>query len=157
MSEAESVRWIDQVREEHRHLAKLEMELEGFLTGARPALADAAAGEWADELIGKLERFHDELVRHFRYEEVGGMVEELLVAHPRATGEVDRIVADHAEILIELKAVVGATREYAEGLEPANPALRRRVIDLLEHLRRHERDETDLIVRLENRDSAASD
>lgn len=157
MPEVKQAQWIDQVRAEHRKLGELVDELRGFVEQSRPDPGEKGSHTWASELSSKLVRLHDELFRHFRFEEQGGMVEDLTVAHPRAAPEVDLVLQDHKEILSELRRLMTSTLAYSEGLEPEDPALRRRVTALLDHLHEHERVETDLIQRLEYRDTGAAD
>ena len=46
-------------------------------------------------------------------------MEELTESHPRATGPVEALVAEHAEILAGLRRCTAGAMEYAEGSEPA--------------------------------------
>lgn len=157
MAEEKESRWIDQVREEHLQLDALVAEIEGFMAQPRPELGKKGSHTWASDLSSRLVRLHDELFRHFRFEEDGGMVEDLAVAHPRAANEVDQIVEDHKKILAELREIMTSSLDYSAGIEPVEPELRRRVKALLDHQQRHEAHETDLIQRLEYRDTAATD
>jgi hypothetical protein len=141
--------WIQKVLEEHRQLNAMVADLRLFLEEPRPAVGQKGAHVWSTELTGRLVRLHDALFRHFREEEEGGMMEELTEAHPRATGAVEGLVHDHEEILRNLRRCTSRAMEYSDGIESADPALRRRTLKILDCLHRHEVAETDLIQRLE--------
>ncbi|MDH3402357.1 MAG: hemerythrin domain-containing protein [Acidobacteriota bacterium] len=149
--------WARQVMAEHRELRADVARLREFLNAPRPAASRAGAHSWAAELSSRLSALHDKLFRHFRLEEEGGMVEEVSTAHPRAAGEITRIVADHPRMLQETRELVGLTLDYSAARTPIDVPLRRRVTALLDWLEEHERDETDLIQRVEYRDTAAAD
>jgi hypothetical protein len=74
--------WAQQVAEEHIELRKKIGELRDFLTIDRPAPGETGAHTWAADLAHQLVRLHDELFRHFRFEDEGGMVEEIALRHP---------------------------------------------------------------------------
>lgn len=141
--------WIKTVLEEHRRLNEMVADLRRFLETPRPPVGKKGAHSWSAELTRRLVRLHDALYRHFQEEEEGGMMEELTEAHPRATGAVESLVDEHQQILKDLRRCTSGAMEYADGVEPRNPALRRRISDILDCLHRHEVEETDLIQRLE--------
>ena len=141
--------WIALVLEEHRQLNAMVAELRLFLDEPRPAVGQKGAHRWSTKLTRRMVRLHDALFLHFREEEEGGMMEDLTEAHPRVTGEVETLVADHEEILRGLRRCTAGAMEYSEGREPADAGLRRRLARILDCLHEHERVETDLIQRLE--------
>ncbi len=141
--------WIEKVLEEHRQLNARVADLRVFLEAPRPEVGRKGAHSWSTDLTGRLVKLHDALYRHFQEEEEGGMMEELMEAHPRATGAVESLVHDHGQILRDLRRCTTGAMEYSDGVEPKNPALRRRIVDILDCLRQHEIEETDLIQRLE--------
>ena len=149
--------WIQTVLEEHRQLNAMVAELRGFLERPRPEVGRKGAHRWSTELTRHLVRLHDALYRHFQEEEQGGMMEELTVAHPRATGAVESLVHDHERILREMRRCTNGALEYADGVEPKQPALRRRIAAMLDCLHHHEVEETDLIQRLEYEMIGAAD
>jgi iron-sulfur cluster repair protein YtfE (RIC family) len=149
--------WIQQVMEEHRQLKELLAELRAFLEQPRPEIGEDGAHPWAAELSKKLVSLHDELFRHFRYEEEGGMVEELSRNHPEQSRKIDEVVDEHPQILAEVRQLMAATLAYSVGQQPDDPSLRRRIIALLERLDRHERAETELIQSVEYQDVGAAD
>ena len=157
MSEAVTDQWIVQVMEEHRELNALVSNLRDFLDRPRPKIGDQGSHRWAAELSGHLVKLHDRLFRHFRYEEQGGMVEDLLERHPRASDRIESVMGEHPEMLDCCRTLLTDCLAYSEGTRPEDPALRRRLLALLDQLHEHERQETDLIQRLEYRDTGAMD
>ena len=149
--------WIQTVLEEHRQLRAMIGDLRGFLETPRPAVGEKGAHTWSTELTSRLVKLHDALYRHFQEEEEGGMMEELMEAHPRATNAVEELVHDHERILKDLRRCATGAMEYADGVEPKDPKLRRRIGDILDCLHRHEVEETDLIQRLEYEMVGAAD
>ena len=141
--------WIKTVLEEHRRLNAMVADLRQFLETPRPPVGKKGAHTWSTDLTRRLVRLHDSLYRHFQEEEEGGMMEELTEAHPRATGAVESLVDEHEQILKDLRRCTNGAMEYADGVEPRNPALRTRIAAILDCLHRHEVEETDLIQRLE--------
>ncbi len=85
------------------------------------------------------------------------MVEELELAHPESTREVEQIVDEHSRILRQVRELMTASMAYSEGIESTDSALRTGVTNLLERFTEHERVETALIQRLEYRDLGGGD
>ena len=157
MIEVATQEWIDQVRDEHEKLEGMVQNLKEFLDQPRPELGVPGAHSWAAEMTSRLVALHDEFFRHFRFEEQGGMVEELELAHPEATREVEQIVDEHSQILSLVRKLMTSSMAYSEGIESTDSALRTGVTDLLERFSEHERVETALIQRLEYRDFGGGD
>jgi hypothetical protein len=149
--------WAAQVLEEHEHLRELIADLKTFLEAPRPEVGVKGAHTWSSELSQRLVTLHDELFRHFRFEEEGGMVEELSVAHPRFADRIDEVVSEHPQMLKAVRNIMVDALSYSEGEKPEDPQLRRRVLAVLDQLSEHERKETDLIQRAEYRDTGAAD
>ena len=68
---------IDRVLAEHRALDTQVGELETFLDAPRPTIGKVGFHTWAADLSGRLVRLHDELFRHFRFEEQSGMERDI--------------------------------------------------------------------------------
>ena len=149
--------WTQRVLEEHRELARKTLELRRFLEEPRPEIGSKGAHSWAAELAGKLIALHDELFRHFRFEDEGGMVEDLSTSHPRASAKIEDLVNEHPVFLREVRRLMEEALTYSEGKTPDAPALRHSVISLLDRLRLHEQAENHLIQGLEYRDLGAPD
>lgn len=149
--------WTAQVLEEHRHLRRIIADLKSFLAAPRPEVGQKGAHTWSSELSQRLVKLHDELFRHFRFEEEGGMVEELSVAHPRFADRLDEIVSEHKQMLSAIRAIMADALAYSQEDPPDDPRLRRRIFAVLDEHDQHERKETDLIQRAEYRDTGAAD
>lgn len=149
--------WIDEVLEEHKRLRVMIAELRQVLCQPRPDAGQPGAHSWASDLSVRLVKLHDELFRHFRFEESVGLVEDVIERHPRAKARLEAIVGQHPEMLSDLKSIMTDALTYSEGKMPEDPRLRQRTLDLLDDLHRHEQEETDLFQRLEYRDHGAMD
>jgi len=149
--------WAQQVLEEHRELRRKKDRLRDYLEQPRPEPGTAGAHTWAAGLARQLVTFHDELFRHFRFEDEGGMVEEIRTRHPRATADVERLVGEHPELLRRVRKLMNEVLTYSEGRAPEDPSLRRRVTALLNRLERHECEETCMIHDLEVQDLGLGD
>lgn len=157
MIEAATEKWTDEVLRQHRELNQLVADLRLFLEDPRPEVNKKGSHSWAADLAGRLVRLHDALFRHFRFEEEGGMVEDVALRHPRAASAIDGIVAEHPVMLRQLRQLMTATLTYSEGQTPEDPGLRARVGTLLDCLEKHERNETELLQCLESQDLGAMD
>lgn len=157
MPEVMTNQWAAQVLAEHEHLRELIADLKTFLEAPRPKIGEKGSHTWSSELSQRLVTLHDELFRHFRFEDEGGMVEELSVAHPRFADRINEVVAEHPQMLKAVRGIMVDALSYSEGEKPEDPQLRRRVLAVLDQLAEHERKETDLIQRAEYRDTGAAD
>lgn len=149
--------WIQQVLEEHRQLEAAIAALRSFLEQPRPEIGDEGAHEWSARLSRDLVDLHHLLVRHFRYEEDGGMMKDLSRKHPRANRWVEDLVGEHGVLLQEIRAIIEKVMAYDEGRPPDDPAIRRRLSDLFDRLHKHDQTETALIQRLEYEELGSGD
>lgn len=157
MPEVMTKKWAEQVLEEHRELRRKKDRLREFLGEPRPEAGATGAHTWAAELARQLVALHDELFRHFRFEEEGGMAEEISTRHPRATVDVERLLGEHPDMLRDVRKLMDETLTYSEGRAPEDPSLRYRVTALLNRLERHECEETCMIHDLELLDLGTGD
>jgi hypothetical protein len=157
MSEVLAPTFAQQVSEEHRELRRKVFELREFLKMPRPRPGEPGAHTWAAALLQQLASFHDELCRHFRFEDEGGMVEDMVREHPRVANAAEALAAEHPELLGEVRWLMNDTLTYSEGHRPEDRALRRRTTDLLDCLRKHEQAEIEMIHRLECDDIGVGD
>lgn len=157
MAEVMTKTWTEQVLEEHRELRGKKERLREYLRAPRPETGATGAHTWAAGLARQLLSLHDELFRHFRFEDEGGMVEDIKVRHPRATAQVEGLVSEHPEMLDEARRLMNETLTYSEGREPEDPSLRLRVTALLNRLERHECEEDCMIHDLELLDLGQGD
>jgi len=95
---------------------------------------------WRADMLGQLAKLRECLRKHFELEDVGGYLEPVMEKRPGLGRSVCRLHNQHDEILIELGNVNDACRKEAPTAEIVTRALR--VLDLL---RKHEAEESDLI------------
>ena len=155
--ETSAHQWIRQVLEEHRQLEASIDALRKFLEQPRPEIGDEGARDWSARLSKDLVELHHLLVRHFRYEEDGGMMTDLSERHPRADPWVDDLIDEHRELLHDVRSITEAVMFYEEGRQPENPAIRRRLNELFDRLHKHDQMETELIQRLEYEELGSSE
>ncbi len=155
--ETTSHQWMQQVLQEHRQLEASIAALRAFLEQPRPDIGDDEAREWSAQLSRDLVELHHLLVRHFRYEEDGGMMTDLSERHPRADRWVDDLVDEHRALLHDIRSITEAVMFYEEGRQPENPAIRRRLNELFDRLYKHDQMETELIQRLEYEELGSSE
>jgi hypothetical protein len=157
MTTVVSQEWIEEVLEEHKRLRVMIAEVRQILAQPRPAAGQPGAHSWAADLSVRLVKLHDELFRHFRFEESMGLVEDVIERHPRAMARLEAVIGQHPDMLRDLRSIMTDALTYSEGVRPDDPRLRQRTLDLLDNLHRHEQEETDLFQRLEYRDHGAMD
>ncbi len=128
------------LHEEHASLdTRLEMLEKGLCTEGE----DAASGDLAERL-GDLKRF---LEQHFAREENSPFYQELPLRQPHLSDRLARLQSEHAEIASELTALCEAAHAAAEGGGAPDPNLTERMRALARRIRRHERDETEIVQR----------
>ena len=157
MPEQTHHQWMQQILEEHRQLEASIAAMQKFLEQPRPDISDNAARDWSAQLSKDLVELHHLLVRHFRYEEDGGMMTDIAERHPRADRWVDDLVDEHRELLHDIRSITESVMFYEEGREPENPAIRRRLGELFDKLHKHDQMETELIQRLEYEELGSGD
>ena len=145
MIDTKTDNWMEAVLEEHRQLRAMIAEIRDFLRQPRPVVGEQGAHTWASELAQWMVKLHDGLFRHFRYEEQSGMAEDITLRHPRTASEVDRLMAEHPQMLADIRQLMAEALDYSEGHTLENPALRKRVEEVLDTLVEHECAETKLI------------
>ena len=155
--ETETRAWMERVLKEHRDLKRMLARLRDYLEVPRPPLGETGFHTWASGLSEHLVKLHNELFRHFRFEEQGGMINDLERQHPRATRAVHYVLDEHPRMLRNARILVADTLKYSEGREIEDQGLRHRVTRLLDLLAEHERAENDLILSLELDDIGAAD
>ena len=157
MIDIDSKEWIDTVLEQHRRLRSEVEDLEGFLAAPRPEAGEQGSHVWAVDLSRRLLALHDELFRHFRYEEKADAKEDLMAKHPEASQRLEEVLCEHPAMLQEVRHIVSDVLSYSAGINPEDPQLRRRISRLLEKFHQHEEEENHLIQRMEYRDVGAVD
>lgn len=149
--------WVDSVLQQHHQLQELVQELEIFLDEPRPDTGVKGSHSWSVALSQRLLSLHDELFRHFRFEEDEGVLQEIMENHPEAAAGLKDILEEHPEMLRQLRQIVSDVLSYSEGVTPEDPRIRKRISELLETFRQHEQEENHLFQRIEYRDTGAAD
>jgi len=128
-----------EVLQEHRELHRRTAELREMIARAQ---AETAA------LEHRLLDLHRQLTAHFKLEEDTGLFRTLPEQFPEASHQLERLEAEHALMLEEARSLVDAAMAGAES-ESAMPVseLCERTGALLDHIDRHEREETELLQR----------
>lgn len=157
MSDLQAPPWFQQVLEEHRELHRTVAGIREFLQLPRPEPGETGAHAWAARLSKSLVAFHDELFRHFRFEDEGGMAEDIARRHPRAAAAAEQLSNEHTEILSEVRLLMNETLTYSQAGSSTELSLRRRVTAVLDRLGQHERSEIDMIQSLETDDLGIGD
>ncbi len=149
--------WVEGVFEQHKQLTAVVEGLGNFLVDPRPEAGEVGSHTWAAELSRRLLSLHDQLFRHFRYEEQEDVLEELCASHPEAVAKFQKVLGEHEAMLRDLRRAISDVLAYSEGRRPEDPRLRRRISDLLEAFQHHEEEENHLFQRLVYRDLGTAD
>ena len=144
--------WLDKIVEDHDELKNDLAEFRGFLGSPRPDMGNRGYHTWAAACAVRLVGLHDNLFRHFRFEEQGGMLRDLADMHPRALPQVEAIEREHPQMLEQIREITADVLVYSEGKPPKDSRIRRRITAVLNQLLGHERAEMDLIQRVLCRD-----
>ena len=140
--------WREKILDDHRALDQAVRAVRSALEKRRPEIGQRGAHAWASELSRQLVDLHDQLCRHFRYEEQSGMMEDLTESHPRTSTQVGALLDEHTAILAESRACIDALLSYSEDDAARGAGLRRWMMAMLYRLDEHERRENSLIVDL---------
>jgi hypothetical protein len=117
----------------HRALLK---DLQGF-----QAAAHALSAEPLTDLLSSIGRTREHLAEHFRLEEQNGYMAGVLLREPHLQRAVDRLAAEHGELLGSLDEL----RAEAEAAQATLAALRLKAARWVQRVRRHERSENALL------------
>jgi hemerythrin-like domain-containing protein len=157
MSTTKTERQFESIHREHKELRKIISEIQEFLRLPRPAVGDEGYQEWSAGMSKRVVRLHGRISRHFHREDEEQMLEKLARRHPRASSVTDRLQEEHGEILAELRQLAMASLKYEDGKSPQDPQLRKRLVAVLDHLTKHEQEETGLMVSMEYDDLGMCD
>lgn len=148
---------VEEVLKQHRQLRAEVEKIEIFLATQRPEPGETGSHTWAVDLSLRLLVLHDQLFRHFRFEEDVEANEEVFQAHPEAAKKLEDVLSEHPAMLREVRHIVSDVLSYSEGINPEDPQLRRRIARLLKQFSDHETEENHLYQRIEYRDVGAAD
>ena len=125
------------LREEHA-------SLDGRLEALEKGLA-ASGGLGREELTQRLTELQRFLQRHFGREEDSPFYRELPLRQPHLTDRLTRLRNEHQEITEEITALCEAAGSSGSG--SLEPEIVDRIRALTQRIRRHERDETEIVQR----------
>jgi hypothetical protein len=125
------------IMQQHETLKEDMCRLRTAVTSGRQGLSGE---QWRADTEAHLVKLRKCLSKHFELEEAGGYLEPVKEKRPTLSRSVSRLQLQHEEILAEIDSVSGACRDEAAVDAIVTAALR--VLDLL---RQHEAEESDLI------------
>lgn len=144
--------YVEETLDEHRGCMKLVSDVEACLD-RRP---DEPA-QWLAKLRETLESLKFGLQQHFQGEESGPLFADLVETHPRLSGQLDKLVGEHSQMLVEIEGAIGR----ADALTSPEPFELRefnaRIQMLIAMIRRHEAEENELVLRAYWRESGVGD
>ncbi|RLB47521.1 MAG: hypothetical protein DRJ42_25235 [Deltaproteobacteria bacterium] len=129
----------EEILEDHRHVRASLEDLEKHI-----GQETADEGPWRDHLKGLLSDFEERLKKHFKFEEEGGLFEQLKEEAPRLANRVDKIFADHPAILAQLQKLSGGLSTGPSGMSMS--VLIEETSKLITHVREHEAEENDIMM-----------
>jgi iron-sulfur cluster repair protein YtfE (RIC family) len=125
---------------EHRRLHGLMRKAHAAVMQTGGPDPDAAP----HHVVAGLRQLREELVRHFREEEAGGCMEEAACMCPRLGPEVQRIEAEHGELLARLDVLIAQAADLDESVAK-RLAFDREFNDLCRQLHAHEAAENNIL------------
>ena len=132
-----------QVEQEH---ACLKRDLADINEDAMQALRPETFTEWRLEFMWRLRDFRVHLLKHFDLEEEGGFMAEILSDAPEARTQVDKLEAEHHEIIRTLDGILAKMKELEPRDEQTLQEIRTEVANLVSTIHAHEAAENELIL-----------
>ena len=126
---------------EHRDLVQMVAEVEACLD--RPPDRE---GHWIDALVEKLPALIDSLRCHFSAEQQGALYCEVPVKYPRFADRLDVLAGEHPKILEAAEEVITLSKTVGRAHIYEQRELNARVQLLISTIRRHEAEETEIIL-----------
>jgi iron-sulfur cluster repair protein YtfE (RIC family) len=133
--------FIEAIKAEHRDLGARVHAIQNLLEEEFPAAETPFAAARLAELLDDL---RERLDRHFDQEEKGGFLEEALVHAPQMSGDAQRLMDEHPELLRATTDLVA--KALACHTAAAWPGLREAASILLKRLRQHEAGENRVLL-----------
>jgi len=104
-------------------------------------------GRWIGSLLETLPTLADRLRAHFRAEEQAALYRELPVSKPRLAPRIEKLAAEHDEMLASVDKVIRRARGIAEPAEIHQLRELNALVQLLvATIRRHEAEENEIIM-----------
>lgn len=142
------------VAREHR---ELDEQCKRVLARATRPCPQSELDRWRRELLGALRILEGRLLVHFRHEERGGFLRDVLREVPNAEGQVATLRREHDQMARELDRIVGSLESWERPQAAGVRGVRTRIRVLLEGLERHERAEQHLLQRTYYREYGVGD
>jgi hypothetical protein len=134
-----------------REHASLLDHLRRLQEGPEPGTADCAG-----PLVGLLTEAQASLNRHFRFEEQGGYMNQVLAEAPHLYHAAQQLLAEHGRMSDSLDALI-ATAAAAPPETPVPPSLREQLKQWVVWVYRHEAGENQLVHQACNQDTGTDD
>ena len=100
---------------------------------------------WKLELLWQLRDFHNQLMKHFDLEEVGGFMADVLRMAPRHANQVVHLEEEHRKIVSDLNHILAEVKRAESMASSQWRRVRVRVEDLFGVIRAHEASEYELM------------
>jgi len=140
---------VHKLRKEHAELGAELEALEGLLAAEEAPDNRRRLREVVDRLLTTLPR-------HFRFEEQGGYLTEVVARYPTWSTDVEQLRREHGELLSCVEELRDLLERQAEARELAEP-VRRLVQEVIAHIHAHERHENRLVQEAFNLDVGSAD
>ena len=127
--------------DEHRDLVQIVAEVEACLD--RPPDRE---GHWIDALVEKLPTLVDSLRCHFVAEQQGALYCEVPLKFPRFAERLEQLAQEHGKILEAADDVIARSKTVGRAHIYEQRELNARVQMLISTIRRHEAEETEIIL-----------
>jgi iron-sulfur cluster repair protein YtfE (RIC family) len=139
--------FVDAMKCEHRQIEQLLHLLELTLDEASVNGRSLAV---RDTVLDQLDKLDHCLAEHFKREEEGGFLEDVMAAVPRFADEAGRLLKEHEEMLRHLRELAREARENVEVFRTDWQSFAATMRNLIRQLTSHELRENSLLQRAAN-------
>lgn len=112
---------------------------------------------WKTAFVHSLRDFQSQLLRRFDLEEDGGFIEEMKRLAPQWMQRIEGVEKDHDSIRERLRGIIADLKRCRSRSEYEQAECRGRILELIDHLHEHEREENDMIQMAHNQVYGAGD
>lgn len=144
----------ERVVHEHRRLGE---QCRRVLSRVSRACSEDEPDRWCRDLLTDLQVFEGHLLAHFRHEEEGGFLRDVVRKVPNAERRVAALRREHDQMARELDRLVGILESWERPPASGVRVVRTRVRRLIEGLERHEVAEQHLLQRTYYREYGVGD
>jgi len=132
---------VDEALGEHRECMQVVSEVEDCLERRLDR-----GGQWVGEVLAVLPRLAASLRAHFEAEQGGALFRKVPLTHPQYADRLQRLEAEHDQILKRIDEVVGKAEGVASEKLYEVRELNAQVQMLVATIRRHEAEETEILM-----------